>query len=72
MPRLARVLVNFAHATGLPCQSGTVFRLHFHLVLWFIRPDLGGEHMVNCPKCGHVFDEMAGKKPLSPSTGDDI
>jgi uncharacterized Zn finger protein len=22
-------------------------------------------HMIKCPKCGGVFDEMAGKKPLS-------
>lgn len=24
-------------------------------------------HMIKCPKCRGVFDEMAGKKPLSTS-----
>jgi len=24
-------------------------------------------HMVKCPSCGVVFDEMAGKRPLSTS-----
>jgi predicted RNA-binding Zn-ribbon protein involved in translation (DUF1610 family) len=24
-------------------------------------------HMIQCPKCGEKFDEMAGRKPLSTS-----
>jgi uncharacterized Zn finger protein len=24
-------------------------------------------HMIKCPKCGGVFDEMGGRKPLSTS-----
>jgi uncharacterized Zn finger protein len=24
-------------------------------------------HTIKCPKCGEVFDEMAGRKPLSTS-----
>jgi hypothetical protein len=24
-------------------------------------------HMIKCPGCGEVFDEIAGKKPLSTS-----
>jgi ribosomal protein L37AE/L43A len=24
-------------------------------------------HIINCPRCGEAFDEMAGKKPLSTS-----
>ena len=24
-------------------------------------------HIIKCPKCGGVFDEMAGRKPISTS-----
>jgi uncharacterized Zn finger protein len=26
-----------------------------------------GFHLVKCPKCGGIFDELAGKKPQSTS-----
>jgi len=45
---------------SVPCQS-CGYKIQPHELVRL------ASHMVKCPSCGAVFDEMAGKKPLSTS-----